>query len=324
MKKTPERISSTSDKLSQQKKIRRYQIALILLAVVVVVESALIVLRFFSAKEQTEPFLSDLKAPYYEKIMEIIEPLVYSGIPDLLRDEVHIRINFDDGVWTLENVHRFDPEGNVVLIDDKYGVCGELAAFTYQKIKPLIGNSYDIHFLVCAEAGYFPSALGGTHIILRLRDNKALMPDEFYLDPSFKIYGPFSHFENYIFLQEQDNLSFLVERRYSDFSELNDQTPILIRDNFRISFGVIEVNGQFDRNNFAFIMTATERYKYAGRIVLSLRLIDGQLQILEDSYLVNKIFKKQEYNKLRQKIIDDFNAISPLPVKFPNKFLKQF
>jgi len=112
--------------------------------------------------------------PYYEEVKKIIEPLRYSGFNALMMPDVKVSIDFTGKQWTLHNIHRFDKNGKVMLSDGRYGICGELAAYVYEKIRLIFPAEYDIKFVSLSESGYFlhPRA---THIALAITKHSFLV-----------------------------------------------------------------------------------------------------------------------------------------------------
>ena len=53
--------------------------------------------------------------PHYQEIMNIIRPLRYSGLYSLIRPEVRIEPDFENGIWYIRNLHRFDEKGGIKL-----------------------------------------------------------------------------------------------------------------------------------------------------------------------------------------------------------------
>src|SRR3989338_262689 len=95
-------------------------------------------------------------APNSKLAENIIRPLRYSGLPDFLRPEVSLEMDFSNKTWTLHELHRFDAQGNIILSEGRYGICGDLAAYTYQKQKPNFpGDQYRIEFIQAVESSYF-------------------------------------------------------------------------------------------------------------------------------------------------------------------------
>lgn len=242
--------------------------------------------------------------PFYEKIMAVITPLEYSGFPDMVRPEIKLSIDFHTRFWTLHNLHRFDANNQILLNEGRYGLCGELAAHVYQKIKSFLPNQYGVLFLRAAQSGFFLRPYS-SHIILVVHDRRT--GERYFLDPSFHRYGKEKDFEDYLFFEPVDVLSVLNgSTRDVDFP-VDFGTPLLIRDNFLLYFMVESVDGKFDKNNFALAITANKRYKYSGRYVFALRKQNGEKQSLKNEWLLNRLLTPEEIRQLLGKINEWFD-----------------
>jgi len=96
-----------------------------------------------------------LKPPYAAEVNKIINPLLYSGVQMFADKNVYLTLDFDKKIWTLHNMHMFNDKGELILREDKYGTCGELAAYTATKIRPIFENDYNILFVRASQSGYF-------------------------------------------------------------------------------------------------------------------------------------------------------------------------
>ena len=92
--------------------------------------------------------------PAAAEIKRIIAPLSYSGLQNLLNADVTVTADFDRQAWTIHNIYRFDEQGRIKLSDNKYGLCGDLAAYVNDKTRPLLGTQFDFFFLHVAESGF--------------------------------------------------------------------------------------------------------------------------------------------------------------------------
>jgi len=245
-------------------------------------------------------------APYSKEIKKIIKPLRYSGLPDLMRPEVSISLDFKNKLWHLHNIHRFDKKGNVILIDNRFGLCGDLAAYTYDKVTSLLGKHYVVEIVRVMESGYFltPQA---SHMVLSIRacDSK----DEYILDPSFRRHGHIKNFEDYLFFDRMEVLPFVVKKHLDETFPVGGATPILIKRGFLLGLTVEGQNGKFDKNNFVISIGANRRHRYAGRYVFAIRKNEGQTEILEDKSLISALLRPGEYTQLRERIIELFSRL---------------
>src|SRR6185437_8555477 len=133
------------------------------------------------ARESTPPGI-DPNSPHAAEIAETVQPLHYTFMHTLLQPDVHLSLDFKDGLWRLSNIHYFDSSGRVMLGDGHTGLCGDLTAYTYQKIKPIFESRYTIRFVRAAEANYFPSPLN-VHYVLSIMDTAASPQIVYILDP---------------------------------------------------------------------------------------------------------------------------------------------
>lgn len=249
------------------------------------------------------------RPPFYKEIKRIIAPLQYSGIHDLVRSEVGVRLDFKNSDWQLTNIHRFDDKGRLVLAQGRFGLCGELAAAVYEKIKGLFDGSYIIDYARAAESGYFlyPQS---THIVLRIT-RPAFMSQKIYiLDPSFQRYGEVNEFDDYLFFESMPNIPFVEKKETDERFAVGTATPVFIKSGFLIMLSVEKQNGLFNRDNFALSLTASRRFNYSGRYLLALRKSNGKDEILENQGLVENILSLDEYEVLRKTMLQWFEKIS--------------
>ena len=247
-------------------------------------------------------------APYYKEISKIIKPLRYSGIYDLMRPDVKIFIDFEKETWTLENIHSFDRKGNIILTEGRYGLCGELAAYTYEKIQLLFDRKYVIEFVRAIESGYFISPRA-SHYVLMIHEPSFFSTATYVLDPSFRRYGPIEDFEDYLFFEKMITLPFMEEKNRSKIFTVGSGTPIIIKKGFLMML-VVEKNGdKFDRDNFVMAFTATHRHKYAGRYIYALRKNEGETEVLENKHTASLILGSKEYITLSERIKEFFLKI---------------
>jgi hypothetical protein len=99
----------------------------------------------------------DGSAPHAEEVADLIRPLRYSIAPILLRPDVRIDLDFANRKWHIRNLHRFDDHGRIVLEQGRYGVCGELSAYAYDRLKQIFEpERYALSLIRVAESGFFP------------------------------------------------------------------------------------------------------------------------------------------------------------------------
>ena len=245
-------------------------------------------------------------APYSKEIKKIIKPLRYSGLPDFMRPEVSISLDFKNKLWYLHNVHSFDSKGNVILTDGCCGLCGELAAYVHNQITPLLGKDYIIETVRAMESGYFltPQA---SHMVLSIRARGS--KNEYILDPSFRRYGHIENFEDYLFFDRMELPPFVMKKSSDETFPVGMSTPILIKRGFLLGLTIEEQNGKFDKNNFIISLSANRRYRYAGRYVFAIRKNEGQTEISENKTLISALLRPGEYIQLRERIIELFSRL---------------
>jgi len=242
--------------------------------------------------------------PHKEEVYRVINPLRYSGIQMFSSKDVYLTLDFEKGLWILHNIHKFDDNGELVLNEGKYGTCGELAAYTADKLGPIFKDDYKIDFLMASQSGYFltPKA---SHIVLRItgRPNGRQV---YILDPSFRRYGAFEDFDDYLFFKELSQLNFM-ESKVSDIAQqFNTAIPLLIRGEYLLGFVVEHANKQFDRENFVMALTLNKKYNYSGRYLFALRYAEGDTQVFENKRLALETLSEKEWNTLKEKIAELF------------------
>lgn len=247
-----------------------------------------------------------INPPYAEEVKEILKPLSYSGIQMFGGKDVHLSFDFNNGMWVLHNVHKFDDQGQLILEEGRYGTCGELAAYTANKIKPLFGESYTINFVRAGQSGYFLSPKA-SHIVLKISSN--IKAGEVYiLDPSFKKYGAMSGFEDYLFFEEMPSLDFMENKLKDIGNAPNTLIPLLMKNDYLVGFALEKMDGQFDERHFILALTLTKKYNYAGRYLFAIRRkANGDTEIFENKKLAYEILSEKEYELLRKKITELFN-----------------
>lgn len=250
---------------------------------------------FHFKKNETKSFNSERQPsqslPFYEEIMNVISHLEYSGFHAIVKPEVTASINFDQRTWTIHNVHKFDKNNELILEKGRYGLCGELAAYTYKKIKAFLKDDYAIIFVRAAESGFFLRPFS-SHIVLAIINRQT--GERYYLDPSFQRYGKEEDFEDYLFFEPVDVLAILNEQVADVSFSVNSGTPLLIRNNFILYLTVEPVDGNFDKDNFILAVTANKRYRYSGRYLFALRKHHGKQEAFQNAWLLNQLLKPEE------------------------------
>lgn len=259
-------------------------------------------------RENTTPGDIEKDVPYYKEVKKIIDPLRYSGFDSLMLPDVSLTIDFGQKKWALRNIHRFDKDGRVALVEGRYGVCGELAAYVYDKIRPVFPKQYDIKYISLSESGYFlhPRA---SHLGLIISRRSILGNEAYLLDPSFRNYGRINHFDEYVFFDESQELDFVRNHDPDQAFNIGSIAPMRIKKGFLVGLLVDETGGKFDRDNFLIAVTATKRFKYAGRYIIAFRRVAGQQEVFENKRLALNIITQENYDKLKGRVAQFYSQI---------------
>ncbi len=244
--------------------------------------------------------------PYYKEVTRIMRDVHYSGVEMLLRPDVNLILDTEKKTWILRNAYSFNEQGQVLLEKGKYGICGELASYTADRIRPLLGDEYSIKFVRAAYSAYF---LGdyASHIVLKIYHKNFLRSGEVYvIDPSFKKYGAISDFEDYFFYEESNQPEFIRQKDKNFILPVNHGIPLLIKDGYLVGLAVESVANTFDMNNFSVALTATRKYRYAGRYMFAIRRYYGEEQFQGNEILAKGILREKEYNILKNKVTELF------------------
>ncbi|MCK9595349.1 MAG: hypothetical protein M0R35_06700 [Candidatus Omnitrophica bacterium] len=243
--------------------------------------------------------------PCYNQVMSVIRPLVYSGFKALVRPEVDLSIDFANNSYTVKNLHRFDEAGVIILEDNRYGLCGELASYVFRRVRPIIPERYKINFVRVAESGFFANPKS-THIVLLVSDTLSVPPKRYFIDPSFHRYGSVEEYDNYLFIETLDHLAFEKDKFTDVTFAINGGTPILIKDGYMIELTIGRVNGKFDKDNFIIALGVQEKYKFTSRYIFGLIKDNGKVQELENKALAMNILGIKKYEQLKKKLWDWF------------------
>ena len=296
---------------SLSRKIFIYKIVILFLAIAILFVSY----QYWQLNERSrsgKDSLLDRKidttaVPYYKEVMDIIRPLDYSVIPSLLQQpDIKLSIDFLNRTWTLKNFHQYDSEGNVIIEDHRYGLCGELASYTYNRIKPFFTNRYIIKFSNVSESGYFLTPYG-THVILTVYDT--LNSKVYLLDPTFHRYGPLDEYHDYLFFSMAESIEGINKKETDVSFSVNHGEPMIIRNNFISVLTIEDINGKFDKDNFILSIQANHRHEYTGRYVFALRKQDGHMDILEDKWFENITLPPEDIDVLKKRLTAWFYSL---------------
>lgn len=241
--------------------------------------------------------------PCYDEIQKIIKPLGYNGIERLKHDDVRIDLDFSSQTWRLCNVHRFNSEGKILLEGGRFGICGELAQYTYEKILPLLGDRYKINFVRAAESGYF-LAPRASHFVLIITEKKPFSPKTYLLDPSFRRYGLIGDFDEYIYFEILENIPGMENKSPDEVFPIGWGVPLLIKRGALIMIEVERNKGKFDKDNFAIVLTATKQNRYSGRLVFSIFKEEGNFNTFENTNVIYGALSENEYAQLKKILLN--------------------
>jgi hypothetical protein len=237
--------------------------------------------------------------PYYEAIMKIMDPLQYSGVPVMVKPQVSLGIDFSQRTWTLHNIHEYDAQGGIILEQGRFGLCAELATYLFEKIKSLLDGRYEVKFAMVTESGFF-AAGQSNHIVLLLvdRSNKEV----YLLDPSFHKYAKMKDLPEYRVLNVQDTLSFVKDQSHDISFGVDQAIPLYIKNDVLLSFAVTSVDGNFDKDNFIFVISANRRDKFSGRDIVLIGRRNKEFEDFEEKSLLYELLTPGEIKTLFDKL----------------------
>lgn len=248
----------------------------------------------------------DKTAPAAAKVEELIAPLRYSGFQPLTNPAVSISIDPAGKTWALRNIRTYDAAGEVTLDQGRYGICGELAAFTYPRVKKILGPGYAVQVIRASESSYFPVGASDHYLILitDLSDTSNV----YALDPSFHRYGPISRFKNYAFYSSRQ--SFLMNHGTDMRQSARVGLPLLIRKGHLMLLSITpNDDGAFDAGNHTLKLTLFGKNEYQGSDVLVLERRNGVARSTEDDGSLRSFLGDADYGTLRRRITELFDAI---------------
>ena len=265
---------------------------------------------FQKMKEYKIGFTHQANLPAEKQISKIIDRLEYSGLSMLQENGVKIALNFTTGTWVMRNINHFDKQGNFILDEGKYGTCGELAVYTYNQIKPLLGEDYEVKFVKAAQSEYFLYPIAG-HVVLKIAPKgEASQGLTYILDPTFHRYGPIEEFTDYLFQEEMAELPFMQERQKDIELPVGALFPLLIKNKHILGLLVVDNYGKLDRDNYMFSLMVNKKHRYSGKAIFSIRNNNGEEETLEaNADLRAKILSAEEYADLKNKTIALFRGV---------------
>ena len=240
------------------------------------------------------------KPPHYDEVMEIIKPLEYSGLHYTLPADVTLSVDSAKQTWTLRNIRKYDAEGNILLAEGRYGLCAELAFYTYHRIRPLFSDRYLIKFARVAESDFFDSP-ESNHVVLFIVDSTA--NEVYLLDPSFHVYGQNSEFKKYTLYSTKDSLEDF-ERKDADIAFTLDGTlPLLIKKKYLILLSVEAAPKKFDRQNLSFFVIAKRRGSSRGHYLFAVKIKNGKVTTFRNQRATQRLLTEEEENLIGNKLL---------------------
>ena len=255
----------------------------------------------FSAPNSFSLFVSE-KPPLYKEVKALMDPLEYSALETFVSERGSLVFDFKNKQWIIKNIRQFNENGDLVLMDDRYGTCAELSIYMYDKLRSIFDSRfYDLEIVETSESSYFPYP-HGVHYVLILTDYSNIFPQEYIIDPSFNRYAHISDFDDYIINREL----FLNPTLSGDTDQNEDIsrfTPLIIRKNHLISLLVGSINEKFDPNNFIIQVLIKRKYFYNPKQLITFQKLNGNFSIIENRELSMIYLKDKEYMALKEKIL---------------------
>lgn len=272
-----------------------------------------LLLRHWRVEHADFPSFYSAEAPKRDEIEALLEPLRYSALPAILRPEVRLELDFARRQWRLKNLRRLSSSGEVLLDEGRYGACGELAAYAYQRVRRILDRRYAVQMVRAAESSYFPPGRAN-HFALLITDLER-PGRSFVLDPSFKRYGPIEDFKDYVLYRADQNFHLLAGRQTDAVNPAGGGTPILIRKRSVIAMAVAPVGDRFDAENHALVLMATRRHQFAGDDFLTLKREGGRKTVREDRAEALEYLGEEEYRSLRRRVEELFDSVAVVAEK---------
>jgi len=217
----------------------------------------------------------------------------------MVKPQVALDIDFGKRTWTLRNIHEYDASGVIILEQGRFGLCAELAMYLFEKIKPLLNGRYEVKFAMASETGFFSSDLSN-HIVLLLVDKSDRQV--YLIDPSFHKYARKKDLAEYQVTNFQDSLSFVKDKSHDVSFGVDQAIPLYIKNDSLLSFSVTSVDGKFDKDNFILVISAIQRFKFAGRDIVVIGRRNKEFEDFQDKKLLNQLLTEGEITTLFNKL----------------------
>ena len=251
----------------------------------------------------------DRNAPQQETVRSILRDLRYDGVSIVMKPDFRIKVNLKDQTWTVSGVHRYGPDGRILLENGRYGICGDLSAHVYDRLRPRLDPSYGVEFVRVAESQFFPASLSAHYVLRILQQQPGGEPKTYILDPSFHRYGPLSDFEDYLFYEPLKELEFVSHKSVSETMPIGTGMPLILHSKVLVGLVLGREGDRFDKDHYRLSLVATFRYRYAGRRMLSIRRIGPRTAVVENKETVRKALPLSEYEPLRRRLLDLFQSM---------------
>lgn len=238
--------------------------------------------------------------PLQEFVFSLVRPLEYSGLEALWGPDVTLRVDFSQRTWTLKNFRQYDEKGELLLAGGRFGLCAELTAYVFQKLRPVLGERYLLEFAWVSEPEFF-GTLESRHIILTITD--PVNREAFMLDPSFHRYGRPGVFPRYVFYEARDTLATIRDRERDVTFKIGETMPLVIRSGVLVVFSVDPANGVLDPKNISLTVSALGRRSPSGRHLFAVYKESGKVDVLRREAMPASLLTDHEQTHLVQKMI---------------------
>ena len=245
-------------------------------------------------------------------VQSILRNLRYDGVSIVMKPDFRIKLNLKDQTWTAYGVHRYGADGRVVLENGRYGICGDLSAYVYDKLRPQLDPSYAVEFVRVAESQFFPASLSAHYVLRILQGRRDGPPQTYILDPSFHRYGPLSDFEDYLFYEPLKELEFVRHKSTSETIAVGSGMPVILHSKVLVGLVVAREGGKLDKDHYRLSLVATFRYRYAGRNLYTIRKVGDRTEIVENKKTIGEALPLKEYEPLRRRLLDIFQSMEVL------------
>ncbi len=253
--------------------------------------------------------------PYEEEIRMFLDSLEYSALEDLSGKDAYITLDFENELWTLNNIFSYDTDGKLANTRTRRGVCTELCQATYEFIKKLFGDEYRISFLKGNENIFFSSegGVGPTHYVI-----KVTPPDSFWgkresliIDPSYKIYDYLGKVQGYTFSEEMDSIDVFRNKARNITLPVGINYPLLLLEekDYMLSLVAKKVDGKFNEENYSLVVFATKKALSESTPLILFVVRNGEFTAVKDDELIKQILDIQTARNLIDTVFSLFDKL---------------